>query len=117
MTFLTDNFLRRAGALLLAVLMLLSSVPGSVLASGAEPPLVFSLSWMEGDMMYESTSVQAWEPGYENSYWLHVTPNALAYDAALNVRDVYGQYAFLSLPAGLPLSQTGYVDAADLGGE
>jgi len=117
MTFFTDNFLRRAGALLTAVLLLFCHVPYAALATNAEPPLVFTLTWLQENMMYEYASVQAWEPGYENSYWLYVTPDAIAYDAAINVRDVYSQYAFLSLPAGLPLSQAGFVDAADLGSE
>ena len=108
--------LRRTGALLLALLLVLSSFAPAALATGYEPPLVFSLNWLEGDMPMEAQSVPVTEPGYENCYWLYAPANAIIFDAALNVRDVYSQYAFLSIPSGMPLSQTGYTDAFDLGG-
>ena len=115
MTFSTFS-LRRFSCLLLALLMLLCHVPTSVMAD-AQSPLVFALTWMEGDtpMEVQSTAVSA--SGYEGSYWLHVPYNALAANAALEIRDTYAQYESFSVASGTPLSQLFYSDVADLGGE
>ena len=42
--------LRRAGALLLSILLILCQLPFAALASDAQPPVLFSLSWTEGDV-------------------------------------------------------------------
>ncbi len=116
MTYSTFS-LRRISCLLLAILLMLCHVPFSALASEVQPPFVFALTWMEGETPMEALSSEVTEPGYEGSYWLYVPANALAADAALEIRDTYAQYASFSPASGTPLSQLMFADAADLGGE
>ena len=116
MTYSTFS-LRRISCLLLAILLMLCHVPFSALANEVQPPFVFALTWMEGETPMEALSSEVTEPGYEGSYWLYVPANALAADAALEIRDTYAQYASFSPASGTPLSQLMFADAADLGGE
>ena len=103
--------LRRAGALLLSILLILCQLPFAALASDAQPPVLFSLSWTEGDVAQQQLASEVTASGYEGSYWLYVPAAALQADAVLHVQDVYGQYAALSIADGTPLSQLSYMDA------
>ncbi len=103
--------LRRAGALLLSILLILCQLPFAALASNAQPPVLFSLSWTEGDVAQQQLASEVTASGYEGSYWLYVPAAALQADAVLHVQDVYGQYAALSIADGTPLSQLSYMDA------
>ncbi|MEI3428146.1 MAG: hypothetical protein V8Q82_02700 [Christensenellales bacterium] len=103
--------LRRAGALLLSILLILCQLPFAALASDAQPPVLFSLAWTEGDVAQQQLASEVTASGYEGSYWLYVPAAALQADAVLHVQDVYGQYAALSIADGTPLSQLSYMDA------
>ena len=103
--------LRQAGALLLSALLILCQLPFAALASDAQPPVLFSLSWTEGDVVQQQLASEVTASGYEGSYWLYVPAAALQAEAVLHVQDVYGQYAALSIADGTPLSQLSYMDA------
>ena len=108
--------LRRLAALTLALLLALGPMSGWTVL--AEAPASISIGLVWNDQASFSSAAPIAAPGYENSYWLFAPEEAVWSDAWLRVSDLSGQWLRFTLPSGLeippeglPLSQTGYLDA------
>ena len=102
---------QRIGALALTVFFLLPF--GAALMQSAQPPLTLTVIWtdMDGTPMQKPAQPLPF-PGYENAFWLYVSPEAMDDpDAQLVITDELGSFpGGFAPPSGTLLSQLGIVD-------